>query len=190
MAEITKYSFEQEIHGTTVRVELPDYKIKEISESEGKDFKQFLKDTNAKAVGHIYEDPFPKGAEPFTVHNLSIHTNGTSFSSNYNEKAIKDYTYNMNLIPCGEFEAVPAMKQPRQPCSLRASLGAQSPLTASCRIRCRRQAYRIVRQTLWCVHSADGRQIFREHLCFRPGTRSNSSLGKWGGFVASNDWLR
>ncbi len=111
MATITKYSFEQEIYGTTVRIELPDYKIREISESEGKDFKQFLKDTNAKAVGHIYEDPFPKGAEPFTVHNLSIHTNGTSFSSNYNEKAIKDSTYNMKLIPCGEFEAVRSPNQ-------------------------------------------------------------------------------
>lgn len=100
MAKITKYSFEQEMHGTIVRVTLPDYKIKEISDYEGKDFNQFLKETNAKVEGYIYDDPFPKGAEPFTKHPLSANTKGTIFSD-----------YNMTLIPAGEFEA---QKSPNQ----------------------------------------------------------------------------
>ena len=77
VTEIKKYSFEQEVHGTTVRVELPDYKIKEISESEGKNFDQFLRDTNAKIVGTIYPDPFPKEAEDFTTHLLDVRTKNT-----------------------------------------------------------------------------------------------------------------
>jgi formylglycine-generating enzyme required for sulfatase activity len=108
VTKITKYSFEQEIHGTIVRVTLPDYKIKEISESEGKDFNQFLKDTNAKVEGYIYEDPFPKGAEPFTKHTLLADTEGTSFSYG---KWNKNHVYNMTLIPAGEFEA---QKSPNQ----------------------------------------------------------------------------
>lgn len=114
MVKITKYSFEQEIHGTTVLVELPDYKIREISDSEGKDFHQFLKDTNAKVVGTIYPDPFPKGAEPFTKCLLDVNTRTTGFSychSRYDKNAKRDYAYHMKLIPQGEFEAVRSPNQ-------------------------------------------------------------------------------
>lgn len=112
--EIKKYSFEQEVHGTTVRVELPETKIREISESEGKNFDQFLKDTNAKVVGTIYPDPFPKEAEPFTAHLLDVNTKNTAFSyyhSRFDKNAKRDYAYHMKLIPQGEFEAVRSPNQ-------------------------------------------------------------------------------
>lgn len=112
--EIKKYSFEQEVHGTIVRVELPETKIREISNEQGKNFDQFLKDTNAKVVGTIYPDPFPKGAEPFTAHLLDVNTKNTAFSyyhSRFDKNAKRDYAYHMKLIPAGEFEAVRSPNQ-------------------------------------------------------------------------------